>query len=96
MWRNFEYNPLILHGDFKGAWTVSGRGGARPGAGRKARDGDEKRRQLSTTISVASWEKLRALAASSGMTLSRALDALIAQSTPPGHDGPAHEEGDRP
>ena len=75
---------------------MAGRGGSRPGAGRKAQGAGEKRRHLSTTISVASWEKLRALADQSGLSLSRVLDGLIAQSAERevALDG-LHEEGDR-
>jgi hypothetical protein len=53
---------------------------------------------LSTTVSVASWEKLRALAAESGQSLSSVLDRLIAQSAEAhGPDGPLalQNEGDR-
>lgn len=53
------------------------RGGARPGAGRKAREPGDKRKRLSTTVSGLSWHRLRALASRSGMSVSEVLDQLI-------------------
>ena len=57
---------------------MSSRGGARPGAGRKAQDPGTKRRRLSTTISNASWQALQELANQAGTSISQTLDALIA------------------
>lgn len=54
------------------------RGGARPGAGRKASDPEGKRRRLSTTIANHSWQILQELAAQEGGSVGKALDALIA------------------
>lgn len=57
---------------------LSKRGGLRPGAGRPAKQPGMKRRRLSTTISQTSWEALRHYAEVAGLTLSEALDRMIA------------------
>jgi hypothetical protein len=58
--------------------VVGKRGGARTGAGRKPRNPGERRVSLSTRVSPSSSIGLRAYAESAGMSLSEALDEMLA------------------
>lgn len=60
-------------------------GGARPGAGRPAKQPGHRRVAISTTISDRNWATLHLLAEQQGRSVSEVIDTIIAQAcaTPP-------------